>query len=165
MCSSESFISLNILPEPRRETFAGSPPCSRALQSCLVKEEIVFKIQRQNGIKPESLQLGRASISLAHHSASVTGTDRRRAGRVSCQPFCLPTSGGILVQAGLSLYIPAPCCHTGDYDAGGGSGGWRCVRGLLGELGRLDGCRPLQAFRLASQRRAPPALTPAGLCD
>lgn len=131
MCSSESFISLNILPEPRRETLAGSPPCSRALQSHLVKEEIVFnfpdaEIQRQNGIKPESLQLGRASISLAHRSASVTGTDRRRAGRVSCQPFCLPTSGGISVQAGLSLYIPAPRCHTGDYDAGGREGVEMC---------------------------------------
>lgn len=36
----------------------------------------------------------------------------------------LAASGGILVQVGLSMYIPAPSCHAGDYVEDGRNGGW-----------------------------------------
>ena len=76
---------------------------------------------------------------------------------------------------GLSLYIPAPSCHAGDYDAegrsgGGGGGGGVCIRllepcercaGQPGQAERPEGsvaARMLHAnVRLESNRRAPGA--------
>lgn len=59
----------------------------------------------------------------------------------------LPASGGVFVQVGLSMYIPAPGCHAGDYVEEGRNGGLRLyvpvcllpLKGGLGEAGTQRG--------------------------
>lgn len=77
---------------------------------------------------------------------------------------------------GLSLYIPAPSCHAGDYDAEGrsGGGGGVCIRllapcercaGRTGQAERPEGSAAVTLHanvRLASNRRAPGAAAPQG---
>lgn len=71
--------------------------------------------------------------SYAHQSARVTGA-QGSSSRASHQlpRHSLSASGGILVQVGLSMYIPAPSCHAGDYDEEGRSGGSCCMLKFAG---------------------------------
>lgn len=115
-----------------------SASCSGAPRRQLLKGRNLFLIQfpspesqNQRRIKPKTLRWKKKKIPLFSPTTArrVTGRDVKvwsSSSQVSC-PFCLtalPASGGISVQVGLSLYIPAPSCHAGDYVKAWRSGGW-----------------------------------------
>lgn len=135
-------LPVHIHSAPLQETLIRSAPLLKGTTELLVKRKKsisysispALNLRARKRIKPEALRLTQKKKSslffLAHRSASVTGTDTLAGGLVSPSVLpilprhSLPTSGGILVQVGLSLYIPAPSCHAGDYDAEGRSGWW-----------------------------------------
>lgn len=108
------------------------------MEAVVKKEEIYFlfnfpawnpRTSEGSNQRPSGGKTKMDLFILTYHSSRVTRREAKVGGswsQVSC-PFCLttpPASGGILVQVGLSLYIPAPSCHAGDYVKAWRSGGW-----------------------------------------
>lgn len=109
--------------EPRKETLVGSALLEDTAVP-VVKGIKSFSISLHGSSEPQTDQTSNPPVEEktlplpSLHSSSVTGTDIRGGGGfpsvLPARPrHSLPTSGGISVQVGLSLYIPAPSCHDG----------------------------------------------------
>lgn len=112
--------------EPRKETLVGSALLEDTAVP-VVKGIKSFSISLHGSSEPQTDQTSNPRVEEktlplpSLHSSSVTGTDIRGLGVEGGFPsvlparprHSLPTSGGISVQVGLSLYIPAPSCHDG----------------------------------------------------